>query len=503
LGWSEDAIAKGLWALVEDGRVPSSGDPWTFEDVRTIARSVARYKAGDDDVSYDPKDPWATAARFVEESSPDGFVYHCETFRRWAPDENRWRPLTDGDVEATVWRYLAAGTRPGKGGPEPFRPTRATVSEVVAASKGHAHLASWIQPPCNIDGSARPGIIPFQNGLLEVDGRTLHDPDPTFYNLNALPFAYDPEAADPKRWHQFLDSVWGDDPQQIELVQEVIGYLMSGETRLQKMFLIVGPPRSGKGTIGNIIRSLLGADNCTNPTLDTIGENFGREGLIGKSLATISDARLHGRNMPVEELLAISGEDARSIPRKYKDHWEGVIPARILMLTNELPRLEDAAGALAARFVILHMTESFLGREDTSLARALEAELPGIALWALDGWDRVRARGQFIEPDSVREVTRDFADLGSPVKTFLRDRCVVDPECEVLKAEAYEAWCKWCEDNGRKWTGSMQMQIFGRDIRAAIPKIKTIRRKGGGRVWVGFGLAADGPDDEDNGDVPF
>ena len=33
------------------------------------------------------------------------------------------------------------------------------------------------------------------------------------------------------------------------------------------------------------------------------------------------------------------------------------------MLSNEMPRLPDTSGALASRFIVLRLTESFYGKE--------------------------------------------------------------------------------------------------------------------------------------------
>jgi hypothetical protein len=87
-------------------------------------------------------------------------------------------------------------------------------------------------------------------------------------------------------------------------------------------------------------------------------------------------------------------------------------------LSNELPRLADASGALAKRFITLVLKESFYGREDHGLAARLIAELPGILNWALDGWARLAKRGHFVQPASSNEVTQEFEDLGSPIGAF-------------------------------------------------------------------------------------
>ena len=58
------------------------------------------------------------------------------------------------------------------------------------------------------------------------------------------------------------------------LLQEWVGYLLTQDTRQHKILLIVGPPRSGKGTIGRVLRELLGHENVVGPTLSSLGEGI-------------------------------------------------------------------------------------------------------------------------------------------------------------------------------------------------------------------------------------
>jgi putative DNA primase/helicase len=117
--------------------------------------------------------------------------------------------------------------------------------------------------------------------------------------------------------------------------------------------MIIGPKRAGKGTIGRISRRLLGGHNVCAPTLADIGDHFGRAVLIGKTLALVADARISGRADTAaitERLLSISGEDPQTIPRKFLPDWNGFLPTRFMVLTNELPKIEDASATLASRF---------------------------------------------------------------------------------------------------------------------------------------------------------
>ncbi len=106
-----------------------------------------------------------------------------------------------------------------------------------------------------------------------------------------LPFAFDADAPEPKRWHRFLREVWDDD-ETIATLQEVFGYVLGGGTEQQKLFALIGPKRSGKGTILRVATALLGAENVVGPTLSALATQLGLASLIGKPLAAISDARL-------------------------------------------------------------------------------------------------------------------------------------------------------------------------------------------------------------------
>jgi len=331
------------------------------------------------------------------------------------------------------------------------------------------------------------------NGILHLPTRELHPLDPSLFALNALAFDFDPAATCPA-WLAFLDSVWpGEAAEQIEAMRDWFGYLVSGETNQQKVALVIGPKRSGKGTIARVMAEMLGRENVCAPTLAGLETNFGLQPLIGKTTATVSDARLSGRADQAkiaERLLSISGEDHITIDRKHRDAWTGKLGTRFTIMSNELPRLADASGALASRFIVLVMERSFYGFEDPGLTDRLLGELPGIFNWALVGLDRLRERGHLLQPVSSDDAIAELAELGSPVGAFVADRCKVGAGESVNCDTLYNEWTKWCEGAGRTHPGTIQS--FGRDLRAVVGGL-VVRRprtdEGRSREYHGLRLA--------------
>ena len=173
-------------------------------------------------------------------------------------------------------------------------------------------------------------------------------------------------------------------------------------------------------------------------------------------------------------MLRVSGEDDVNVARKNKTDWSGRLSVRFMLLTNEVPRLADASGALAGRFVTLVLTRSFFGKEDKNLTDRLLTELPSILNWALDGWDRLQEQGHFTAPVSSMEVMQELEHLSSPISKFIEEECFFTPEGGIAVEELFIAWVKWCGKEGRNYPGTKA--TFGRDLRAAYPQLQKSRR---------------------------
>lgn len=368
-----------------------------------------------------------------------------------------------------------------------YNPKAANVNDVVHALRAVCY-ADLPEPQCWID--LKPGdppaheIIAFQNCFLHWPTRTVMPATDRMFLVNALAFDYDPKAPHPVHWLAFLRDLWASDQESILALAEMFGYMLTDDTSQHKMFMLIGPPRSGKGTILRVLESLVGYPNRVSPSLSSIGTQFGLQPLIGKRLAMISDARLSGRSdqQPiVENLLRISGEDTLTIDRKNLTSWSGKLPTRFVLATNELPAFSDASAALANRFLIFKFETSFLGREDLGLTSRLLAELPGILLWALEGLERLRENGYLTQPQSAEEVAADLIEQTSPIATFVSEICILGDGHMVDRDELYAAWRKWCEEQGRDHPGTKVS--FGRQLNAAFPSVKRSQpREGGTRL---------------------
>jgi putative DNA primase/helicase len=404
---------------------------------------------------------------------------------RW--ETAHWSEIETAQIRSRVYDILSEAEyeekdKDGNGKIKDWNPNRHKVADVLEAMAAVGYLSTDIDPPAWIsshaDTPSHHDVISCTNGLLDLSTRTLVAHTPGLFNVVSVPFDYQENAAEPKVWLDFLDSLWHGDSESIALLQEYFGYVLSGRTDIQKMLFLLGPPRSGKGTIARMITALIGKGHVVGPTLASLGMNFGLQPLIGKPLAIISDARLGNSpsNIVVERLLSITGEDMLTIDRKYRDEWNGKLPTRLMVLSNELPAFKDSSGAIANRLLILEMTKSFLGQEDYTLDGRIAAELPGILLWALKGLDRLNENGRFTVPKSSEDAVNLMMELASPMSAFVRERLERGPGKEITCDQAFNEWKDWANANGHP-VGSKPS--FGRDLRSVLPGIKVAQKTEG------------------------
>jgi putative DNA primase/helicase len=455
-----------------------------------------------------PSEPMAVARLLVE--------MHCLhqevlTIRCWGGCWWTWRTTHWGEVpERTVRSLLYHYTEnaiylDAKGVPMPWAPTRRRVGDLLEALAAICILPQDFAQPCWLDGRRSGQIVAAANGLLDVDSRVLYEHTPLYFSTVSVPFPYDPAAPEPHRFLEFLGELWPQETAAVDALQEWFGYVISGRVNLQKMLLMIGPTRGGKGVLARILTALIGKRNVCGPTLSSFAGEFGLAPLLGKSLAIISDVRFSGKgaHVVVERLLSISGEDTLTINRKYHEQIDTRMPTRMHLMSNEMPELTDASGAIIGRFIVLILTRSWLGKEDHELEGRICEQMPGIFNWALEGLARLnRNDGRFTRVPSAEEAITAMRDLASPVAAFVRERCILGATLEIAVDDIYAVYKIWCEESEHKRSSK---PVFGRNLRAACPSVSKSRvgpKKE--RIWVYLGIGwRKGDESEESEELPL
>jgi putative DNA primase/helicase len=466
--------------------------------------------AGNDgapDLNEDVADPRRVGRAILAATTAAGHAAACwrAEFYRWRADgqwrcvnADEWRSITT----LNAWDYFDMSQKqnakrkaldPDYTMPKLPKVTRNLVADVINALAALTRVSPEEAPaaPAWIRGATGPDpaeLVPLRNGILHLPTGDLIPPTPHYFNLHACPFEYDAAAPEPAEWLAFLRSVWGEDAESVGLLQEWFGYLITPDKSQQKILLMLGPPRSGKGTISRVLQALVGPESCCNPSFASLADSFGLAPLVGPTVALVDDARVPSRsdaNVITGHLLSISGNDAVDVNRKHALALKSVkLGVRFVVSSNEIPQLPDRGRALPKRWSVLQFSRSFVGSEDTGLEGRLLAELPGIFLWAVEGWRRLRERGRFTRPAASADAHDGLEENAAPVGVFIEDRCEVGQSFRVAVADLFEEWKRWCAETGRKDSGTREE--FGRQLRAAGMGVKAGTVREGNKTVRGY-----------------
>jgi P4 family phage/plasmid primase-like protien len=418
-----------------------------------------------------------------------GMVFAAGRLWRCGPD-CIWRALEEADVYQFVQHFDGARYVTPEGKTRCIQMSADLSKRVVRTIEAKTAEPSFF--------SHAPNGLAFRNGFLRVvedGGCRLETLTPDHHVTRALPFDYNPVPApeDFQHWKAFLTSCWGSsgpnggpDVEAIALVHQMIGYLLSGSNAHQKIFLLLGPPRCGKGTICKLLMRMFGPDAGAFK-LAGLDNNFALEGMLGRSICVDGDVRRSkGMNRDegkiVERLLGISAGDPQEIPRKNKTALHLVLPTRLVIASNPPFSVRDVGSALASRIVTIPFSVSHLGSEDTMLEEKLASELPAIVALAMQAVRTLRARGRFVEPSTAAEMREEIERGQNPLREFFEEWCEFDAEARTGCGDLYRAMRTWAEENGNAAPSSQSFasalkQLGVKKMRPADPELKKVGRR--------------------------
>lgn len=298
----------------------------------------------------------------------------------------------------------------------------------------------------------------FHNGVLNLTkGMHLSGHDKRYLNRSTLSYEFRPDAKCPA-FLNFLRSAELS-PEDILLLQEWFGYILTADTKYQKMLVLIGASRSGKGTIGRVIQGLLGADVCA-ASLRMLGGRWGLDALLGRKVAILGDqqdVRIDEMSAAKEVVLSVVGNDLQPVEGKHRPFHMANVNTKLMLLCNTFPTLSDSSSALVNRLLILHFRKSFADNEDVDLDSKLRAELPGILVWAIEGRRRLIANNKFTKND-VQSIKQSILDAINPVQAFARNFLLKENRHLVTLADTYERYKIWCSMEGRTPTNRVRFR---------------------------------------------
>lgn len=245
--------------------------------------------------------------------------------------------------------------------------------------------------------------INFKNGILDLSGDApkVIAHDAKFGFRGVLPYAYNPEAKC-ETFDWWIKDVMLGDAQLVAILQEFMGYVIrGGEYKYHKALWLSGSGRNGKSTFLSVLKALIGAGNYSTLSIrQIINDKFSSADLDGK-IANFSEETSPEELSDSGPFKNLTGDGELLAQKKYGDPYSFRNRAKLIMTYNEVPMLKDLSPGMLSRPIIIpwkkDLTDSAI--QDKNLGKKLMAELPGIFNFALAGWERLEAQGDFTKSE--------------------------------------------------------------------------------------------------------
>lgn len=333
---------------------------------------------------------------------------------------------------------------------------------------------------------ADPWLLGVANGVIDLRTGNIRAGRQEDRITLALDFAYEPNAQCP-RWMRFLDEVFGD-PRMVAFLWRAIGYTLTGSTREQVWFVCHGRGSNGKSVLLNTLRRLLAplAANLPFSAIErgqkSIG-GFDLAPLAGKRFVSSSETN-EGARIDESRVKMLTGGDVVTAAFKYENAFTFTPMAKLWVALNHLPRVDDDTDSFWRRVRLIPFARQFTGDDiDQDLEDKLAAEIPGILNWAIEGCLAWQDEG-LNPPDTVVKATSAYRETSDALGAFIAERCLIQPDAKVKRAEIFKAYQQWCADEGIPDRERIGERTFGQRIGERFENTKS----GSTRAYRGIGL---------------
>lgn len=286
-----------------------------------------------------------------------------------------------------------------------------------------------------------------------------------------LACSYDNNANCP-RFMEFLNDIFNNDQELINLVGEMFGYCLTASTKFESSFILYGQGANGKSTLINVLKELITPANLVALNINQLNSDFNRAALMNK-LACIStefDGKISNSGIFKQ---IVSGESI-SASYKYKDVFTFTPYAKLVFALNALPKVFDTSNGYYRRLIMIPFDNSYEGEnKDIDLTDKLLLELDGILQFAIAGLQRLGQKGKFTVSLRAEGLKQAYRLENDPIGYILDQLVEEAVDGTVGSRELYTAYQEYCMENGFK--GVMNSQNFGKQLRRLFTKIDAHR----------------------------
>lgn len=337
------------------------------------------------------------------------------------------------------------------------------IRETVKCLEAYRDLHTSVKSDEELQGR----YLNFCNGILDLknDKKRKHKKKYGFTSFVNAPYPFDGKAKG-KCFEQFVKDVAGEDKQVENLLQEVLGLMISDVRNLKVAVFFYGVPHSGKSLLIEVMREIVGEAFCSSISMHDLNDKHRVACLYQKKMNTcaeISDEHIKSLNRFKE----LTGGDTCIGEAKFKDPFSFRNQALLVFGGNQLPQLKtlDTTNAFFDRMLIVPFLHGKSRKDqDPKLKERLLKEKSYIVQYAVAGLKRlIKNKCVFSSCDVAERIKAEYICEQNTFAAFVEERCRLGHEEYAYSYRIEEEYRAYCEEKNLKAVDSRMMHRILQD----------------------------------------
>jgi P4 family phage/plasmid primase-like protien len=394
------------------------------------------------------------AERFVAHHGED--VRYCYAWSRWIVwTGSRWERDEAGRAHRLAKETVRGIYQEAAGAEDEDR--RKALAKHAARSEAEAKIRAMLElaksevpiSPDELDPA--PWLLNTPNGTVDLRTGELREHRREDLLTKMAGADYNTGAAAPT-WAGTLERALPSQDLR-QFFKKLCGYAISGDVSEHILAVLYGTGANGKSTILNALLAAAG-DYGMQAAPDLLVAKKGSHptevaDLFGMRLVASIEVE-DGRRLAESLVKQLTGGDKVRARKMRQDFWQFDPTHKVFMAVNHKPEVRGTDTAIWRRLRLIPFEQTIPPAEqDKKLPQKLEAELPGILAWCIEGcleWQREGLQA----PAEVRKATAGYRSEMDVIGAFLQDECEIGREFRESFTTLYKRYEEWCEDGGER-----------------------------------------------------
>ena len=346
-----------------------------------------------------------------------------------------------------------------------------------------------------------PHLVAVNNGIFNKESQELEPftHDRVFVSKLAINYKQNPVnpiivADDGFKWdvESWLLDIANDDNDIKTLFWQVFSDAIHGSySRGKSIFFYSQQGNNGKGTIGQLIKNLLGKGNYSTLPINDFNHEFKLSNLVG-AIANIADENDVDQYIDsVRDFKAsITGDDI-IINGKFEKPFPYKFNGANIQMLNGLPKTRDKSDSFYRRLILVPFAKSFTNNGERTYIKNDYINIPEVLEYVLHKALHLKF-DEYIQPNATKSILAEYKETNNPVLQYwneMSSQFVWDVVPTQFLYDLFISWYKRNNPNGKP----LSKNSFIDSMRTVLTTSTTWKESFSGPTTVGDRMKADEP----------